>query len=198
MNGSGSGLHVFRGMYIVTPAAVWDDFQSLCETVTKYQLEFRATKIIVYSLVDAKMSVSCTKIQSLIPNRRLCIGLDFDMCLTDFQLNSHLTTLASIHKIHHTLHRLVSTHWHLCFTCEFSVTYYKHVSFSILCDRTWQKTLDRIATPQVLISPAPCVFHSLTKWGVLKWMYLPVYLDKISIIYCFKLPSCHFIFHLLA
>uniref|UniRef100_A0A673NGB3 Uncharacterized protein n=1 Tax=Sinocyclocheilus rhinocerous TaxID=307959 RepID=A0A673NGB3_9TELE len=28
------------------------------------------------------------------------------MSLTDFQLNSHLSTLASIHKIYHTLHRL--------------------------------------------------------------------------------------------
>ncbi|XP_054458209.1 DCN1-like protein 4 isoform X6 [Anoplopoma fimbria] len=42
---------------------------------------------------------------------RLCVVLEFEFNLSvvveiDLQLSSHLTTLASIHKIHHTLHRL--------------------------------------------------------------------------------------------
>ncbi len=46
----------------------------------------------------------------------------------DFQLNSHLTTLASIHKIHHTLHRLVNTYWQLVY-----FTYVRFVRECALC-----------------------------------------------------------------
>lgn len=57
---------------------------------------------------------TCAKGRTLITSRGLCLSLNDCFCVfiigTDFQLNSHLTTLASIHKIHHTLHRLVNTH----------------------------------------------------------------------------------------
>lgn len=115
---------------------------------------------------------TCAKLRSLITSRRLCFCL---ICLIlslffvepDFQLNSHLTTLASIHKIHHTLHRLVNAYWQLCFTCV--SLHCVLLSMSSFCDRTWQKTLDRTATPRVILQLLLlCFMVNVKHWPCIK------------------------------
>lgn len=62
----------------------------------------------------------------------------------DFQLNSHLTTLASIHKIHHTLHRLVNAYWWLFLTCVWSVFKPSHLFFLYLLIFPWQNLTEDV------------------------------------------------------
>lgn len=85
----------------------------------------------------------------------------------DFQLNSHLTTLANIHKIHHTLHRLVNIYCHLFFLNLFeSPCHWTYQScFHIFLKkksfvRIWPKTLDRTATRQV--NPHGIIWNTVT------------------------------------
>lgn len=101
------------------------------------------------SLVDeARRSRSCAIYRNVITNTYIWVWiLVFLICDTDFQLNSHLTTLASIHKIHHTLHRLVNTCHHFWFTC---MRFYIDLTvILVFWHRIWQKTLHRKATNQV-------------------------------------------------
>lgn len=116
---------------------------------------------------------------------------------SDFQLNSHLTTLASIHKIHHTLHRLVNTYklftfFKTCLCRHVNVHYthvlntHRHVVFLRICfHRTWRRTLDRTAIPQV-ITQSITVWHrsplSYIQDGVSVWEFMNIKPEETFII----------------